>query len=93
MASGLYNPRNLHSVKSYLQALTPDQGLPPRRMMYDEPNLAFESGVESRVFAMDSIREKENGIGRNYTHPAIPAGHCYVNKERRPDPVKIPGLD
>lgn len=56
-------------------------------MMYDDANLAFERGVESRVFAMDSVREKEHDIGRNYSHPPIPPGHCYVNKERKPDPV------
>ena len=67
MASGLFNPRKIESVKNYLTVLSDNHGLPPRRMMYDDPNLQFENGVESKVLAFDTLRERDNDIGRNYS--------------------------
>ena len=51
-------------------------------MMYDDTNLQFDNGVESKVLAFDTQRERDNDIGRNYTQPPVPAGHCYVNQDR-----------
>lgn len=44
------------------------------------------------VRAFDTDRERDHEIGRNYTQPRVPRGHCYVNKDRRPDRVEIEGL-
>ena len=62
-------------------------------MLYDNQNIQFDRGVESIVRALDTLRERDHEIGRNYTHPRIPRGHCFVNKNRRPDRVKIEGLE
>lgn len=92
IASGLFDPHSLPSVHAYLSALSTDLGLPPRTLLYDNRNLQFDRGVESVVRAFDTDRERDHEIGRNYTQPRVPRGHCYVNKDRRPDRVEIEGL-
>ena len=42
---------------------------------------------------MDTERERDQEIGRNYTEPAIERGQCYTNKDKKPDRKRFPGLD
>ena len=43
--------------------------------------------------AIDTERERDQGIGRNYSYPPIKRGHCYVNQEKRPERMGGPERD
>ncbi len=65
-ASGAFEPDEIESRKNYAKKFDPHYKLPSRSFMYDT-KLNFERGVESKVLTMDTERERDQEIGRNYT--------------------------
>jgi hypothetical protein len=83
-ASGAFDPEDLQSRKAYLAQLDRTSKIPSRAFMYNT-KLNFERGVETMVLTMDSAREKDQEIGRNYTYGTIPHGQCFISSHRKPD--------
>lgn len=81
-ASGLFNPDDPESVKDYERSFV--MGLPSReqvmRAKFDKSGV-----VQTQLLMIDTDRERNNEIGRNYTHPELKFGECLISEKYKPN--------